>query len=210
MRSRAPFQPRKLDVQAFIESGETLSGQAELASWPRVAANLAEGVSPEQVAPVQWSAAGRLVQRRTGGPERWLDLHIQGEVPLTCQRCLHPVGWPIDLIRSIRFVDDENAAAELDADLDDDVLAMSRHFDLLDLLEDEVIMDSPIVPRHDVCPEDVVAWMRDDAEVTPQGLVLVPGDEQATAASPDESGAAAGQKPNPFAVLASLKKKPGG
>lgn len=197
MRAHAPFLPHKLDIKAFIESGEDLSGQADLSVWVRVAASLAEGVTPSQVAPLNWLVRGRQVPRRVGGPELWLDIEVQGALPLTCQRCLHPVVCPIDLQRSIHFVGDENAAAELDADLDDDVLAISRNFDLLALLEDEVIMDSPIVPRHDVCPEDVDSWMRDDAEVTPDGDVL------SAEAAPED----AERKPHPFAALAALKKK---
>ena len=64
MRARAPFQPHKLDVQAFIESGETLLGQADLKTWARMAESLAEGVTPDQVAPLQWTAVGRTVPRR--------------------------------------------------------------------------------------------------------------------------------------------------
>lgn len=193
MRARSPsFSPHKLDVQAFIESGETLSGTADLTIWARLADNLAEGIAPADVPALSWSATGRLVPRRVGGPELWLDVSVQGAVPLTCQRCLTPVGWEIDLVRSIRFEGDEAAAAELDADLDDDVLPLSRSFDLLEALEDEVIMDSPIVPRHDQCPSDVEAFMHDDTEVTPTG--------EAQDAPPDE-------RPNPFAALAALKKK---
>jgi uncharacterized protein len=199
MRAHAPFQPQKLDIKVFIESGEDLSGHADLSIWTRVAASLAEGVDPAKVAPLNWLVRGRLVPRRMGGPELWLDIEVQGALPLTCQRCLHPVVCPIDLVRSIHFVGDENAAAELDADLEDDVLAVSRNFDLLALLEDEVIMDSPIVPRHDVCPEDVDSWMRNEAEVTPDGEVLSP--EAAAEADVAE------RKPNPFAALAALKKK---
>ncbi len=197
MRAPAPFLPHKLDIKAFIESGEDLSGQADLSVWVRVAASLAEGVNPSQVAPLKWLARGRQVPRRVGGPELWLDIEVQGALPLTCQRCLHPVVCPIDLQRSIQFVGDENAAAQLDADLDDDVLALSRHFDLLALLEDEVIMDSPIVPRHDVCPEDVDSWMRNEAEVTPDGDVL----------SPESAVEDTERQPHPFAALAALKKK---
>jgi uncharacterized protein len=210
MRARLPFLPAKLDIKSFIESGESLSGEAELSAWPRLAANVAESVSHADVPPMTWSAQGRLLPRRTGGPELWLDVAVSGMVPLTCQRCLHPVNWHVDLDRSLRFVDDENAAAELDADLDDDVLALTRHLNLLELLEDELIMDAPLVPRHDECPEDVQAWMADDSEVTPDGGELQPadpaGDGTAAAGGPGETREPEA-KPHPFAALAALKKK---
>ena len=204
MRARPPFQPRKLDIKSFIDSGESLTGTASLSDWERLAANLAEGVSPADVPALSWTAQGRQVPRRTGGPELWLDVSVNGRIPLTCQRCLHPVNWTVQLQHSLRFVDDENTAAELDADLDDDVLALSRHLDLLELLEDELIMGAPLVPRHDECPEDVDAWMYDDAEVTPDGQVVRPDEAPAGEAAE----VAEDRKPNPFAALAALKKKP--
>ena len=94
--------------------------------------------------------------------------------------------------RSIRFVADEAAAAELDADSDDDVLAVSRNFDFFELLEDELIMASPIVPRHERCPTDVERLMRADDAVAPDV------GEGETAAAP--------ARKNPFAILAQLKK----
>ena len=71
---------------------------------------------------------------------------------MECQRCLHPVRERMTVSRSIRFARDENEAARLDADSDDDVLAVSRQFHLLELVEDELIMDLPMVPLHGHCP----------------------------------------------------------
>jgi uncharacterized protein len=33
------------------------------------------------------------------------------------------------------------------------VLAVSRSFDLMELVEDELLMEMPLAPRHEVCPE---------------------------------------------------------
>lgn len=99
---------------------------------------------------------------------------------------------------SIRFVKDEAAAAELDADSEDDVLALSRQFDLMGLIEDELIMALPIVPRHEHCPTDVASLMNAESEALP------PGTEPEQAA--EGQATTASGRPNPFAVLASLKK----
>jgi uncharacterized protein len=72
------------------------------------------------------------------------------------------------------------AAAELDADHEDDVLALNRSLDLRSLVEDELLLALPLVPRHDVCPEP---------------LPLVDDDENAEP-----------ERANPFAVLAALKR----
>ena len=107
----------------------------------------------------------------------------------------------IQISHSIRFAKDEAAAAALDADSDEDVLALSRHFDLLELVEDELIMAQPLVPRHEVCPTDVSALMHNDEETS------VPGSTPAAAdAASDPHATTASGRPNPFAVLAALKK----
>lgn len=179
-----------MDIGAFIDSEAPLEGQSPVTELPRVAEGLPPEVAPGTVEPVTWRAQGRLLPQRVGEPQRWLDLQAQGELAWECQRCLHAVTLPVAIERSIRFVADETAAAELDADSDDDVLAVSRQFDLLELVEDELIMASPIVPRHDRCPTDIERHMRSEEED--------PADSQ-------DSGES-GDRKNPFAVLAQLKK----
>ena len=62
-------------------------------------------------------------------------------------------------------------------------------------------MAQPIVPRHDVCPTDVVTLMHNDAETPVPGSKPPSAEETADAPATTASG-----RPNPFAVLASLKK----
>lgn len=188
-------------MAAFIESGEPLSGSLKLTELPRLAEELAADADASQLAPIQWQALGRLVKQRVGEPQLWLDLQAQGEIALECQRCLQAVTQTLSFSRSIRFAKDEAAAAELDADSEDDVLAVSRQFDLLELVEDELIMALPIVPRHEVCPTDVASLMQADVETPPPGQPA--GEVGAETEEPGASG-----KPNPFAVLAALKKNP--
>jgi uncharacterized protein len=103
---------------------------------------------------------------------------------MTCQRCLGPVDVDISAQRSFRFVASEAVAEVEDEESEEDVLVLSRDFDLLGLMEDELLMALPPVPKHDVCPVHVVLEAKDADFV-------------------EESEA----KPNPFAVLGQLKKK---
>jgi uncharacterized protein len=73
---------------------------------------------------------------------------------LVCQRCLNPMRLTLDVDRPIRFVRGEDQAEALDAESDDDVLALEPALDLQTLVEDELILALPIVPHHDVCPTD--------------------------------------------------------
>jgi uncharacterized protein len=63
------------------------------------------------------------------------------------------VDTEVEVDRWLRFVGDEAEAAELDADSDDDVLALARWMNLRDLVEDELLLALPLVPRHERCPE---------------------------------------------------------
>ena len=102
-----------------------------------------------------------------------------------CKRCVRLYSIALDCYprreRAFRFVETE-AQAELEDDASpEDLLVLSRDFDLAALMEDEVLMDLPVVPRHEICP-------------VPVKLAAVDADFEEIA-----------PKPNPFAVLAGLK-----
>ncbi|XHS80315.1 DUF177 domain-containing protein [Burkholderiaceae bacterium UC74_6] len=171
----------KLDVEAFARDGGHLEGQ-----WPAVELErLADAAAPEAPASgwpaVRWSLEGELRERRGAEPEVWLHLEAGAEVQLTCQRCLHAVAERVEAERSILFVRGENEAADLDADSEDDVLALTRSLDAKTLIEEELLLELPLVPRHEVCPTPLAAPVDDLPQVA--------------------------EKPNPFAALAALKKK---
>lgn len=96
------------------------------------------------------------IRPEAGGPGQiWLHLSVHASFPMECQRCLTPVDVPLDVERSFRFVADEATAEALDEECDEDLLALSREFDLRELIEDELLMALPVVPRHEECPTSV-------------------------------------------------------
>jgi uncharacterized protein len=102
--------------------------------------------------PVAWSATGEIRNPGHVQPEIWVHLKANALLPLTCQRCLAPVDVPVAVDRPFRFAPDEEMAAAQDGEADEDVLALSRSFDLVELVEDELLMELPIAPRHESCP----------------------------------------------------------
>ena len=172
------LDPRGLDVAALCRLGQVVEGEWPLAEMTRLTDSLAAPAGDEQV---RWRAAGR-VQPVAGAPQRWLDLRAGADVTLQCQRCLQPLPQRLDVDRRFRFVDDEDEAARLAEESDDDVLALARRFDLHALVEDELILALPLVPRHDACPLPLPA------------------------AAPDAAGEGAPEAPHPFAALARLRK----
>jgi len=132
---------------------------------------------------VHWHAEGTQRVDASGHAQNWLHLQAQATLSLTCQRCLEPVDVSLDVARSFRFVPTEAQAEAEDEAAEEDVLAISRDFDLPALVEDELLMELPLVPAHEVCPGQVRLSVADD-----------------------DFEAAQPVKPNPFAALAGLKK----
>lgn len=143
-------EPGRLDVAAFASDAGELHGGRPVRSFSR----LADVVPPE--APdtgAQWRIRGALRRPNAVDPEVWLSLDAQAPVWMTCQRCLQPVEVPVHVERALRFVRGDDEAARLDAETDDDVLPLEGSIDVAELVEDELLLALPLVPRHDTCPQ---------------------------------------------------------
>jgi uncharacterized protein len=147
------FDPRRLDVRRFAEEGAKLTAQDSLPNYRRLVAETGGGVGAGRE--VQWSAHGEMHNPQHIHPQIWVHLQAHTSLPLVCQRCLNPVEVPLAVDRSFRFVADEATAAAEDDAAEEDLLALSRSFDLLELVEDELLMEVPVAPMHEVCPEPV-------------------------------------------------------
>ena len=178
-RMSKDFSATRLDIRAFAQAAGHLQGQAPLSDFKRLAAD-AQAIEGEQPM-VSWEAEGELVEQSGGSGHIWLHVSAEVDVPMICQRCLTEAHIPLYVDRSFRFVADEATAELEDDDSDEDLLAISREFNLLELIEDELLMEVPVVPRHEECPVSV-QMESSDADF-----------EQANE-----------QKENPFAVLQSL------
>ena len=175
------FAPLRLDVPRFADEGASLAGSEALQDFPRLSA---EAVDPPEGLVVAWEARGERRTGADGSPVSWMHLSADARIPMTCQRCLTPVDVDLEVDRWFRFAVDEDAAAAEDEESDEDVLASSREFDLHGLVEDELLMEIPVTPRHEVCP-------------VPMKLSSADADFDA----------AGGERPNPFAVLDSLRSR---
>lgn len=143
------YDPRSLDVAAFARDTGNLSGTEDLSRFERL---LDGAPHADRVLSVNWSAAGELKAAQSESPQVWLHLQVEAMVPQVCQRCLATVELPLALRRSFRFAADEAQAAVLDEQLEVDVLVLAQDFNLLDLIEDELVLELPLVAWHEVCP----------------------------------------------------------
>jgi uncharacterized protein len=164
--------PRLADSECPLDAGAPPKTPADAPrAPPRAASDLARRV--------RWRAAGS--HRPVGGENQvWMHLQADADVVLQCQRCLRPLDEAVHVDRHFRFVADEDTAAALDDETEDEVLALPRSLNLRDLVEDEMLLALPLVPRHEVCPE-AIPMQFGDVELVEE-------------------------KANPFASLALLRK----
>lgn len=169
-------------MAALAEASEALEGNwpgDDLPRWVQSQSLPQDSLSAE----IRWQARGEMRAVPAGEPEMWLHLAAQTSVWLTCQRCLQPFESPCTIDRRIRFVRSEAQAEALDAESEEDVLALTRRLDLQTLVEDELLLALPLVPRHERCPQPLPM-----------------------SAEPDPSHAPDDQQRNPFEVLRSMGK----
>ena len=169
--------PERIDPLRLAETGRTLRGQIALARLKRLAASLV-------------SVDGAVeVELEFGIDEagvRYVSGRLSADVELVCQRCLEPMRLQLIAEPLLGIVTDAVLAERLPPHYEALIAGDSGPLLLQDIIEDELILALPIVPKHpvDACPQ-AEAVQDDESE---------------------ESAADAERKDNPFAVLAALKR----
>jgi uncharacterized protein len=177
------LSPTRLNVATFAQAGDVLSGEDPLAIYERLAHDLHGQTANYADKYVVWRAVGHTHTPAGGPPQHWMHMLVQASLPMTCQRCLQAADMEVEIDLQYRFVADEATALAQDEESEEDLLVISKQFNLQELIEDELLMALPIVPKHEVCPGDLKL-----------------------SSSDDDFKAALTQKPNAFAALGSLKK----
>ena len=78
-----------------------------------------------------------------------LELKIEGWLMVRCLRCLGPMRWPVQIENRIRLARDD---ADLDVADEEgvDAIQASQELNVAELVEDELLLQWPIAPRHDL------------------------------------------------------------
>lgn len=164
-----------IDSLKFAAGSDCVTGRIALSSLPRLA-----DVLTRQAGELLCDLSGFRIESEHG--EKFgLHLRVTGRLGLCCQRCLAEVEFSCVIDSRLLLMpqdapESEWPEDELESDKYDAIPA-NRSLSLRTLVEDEVLLALPIVPRH--------------ADCLPPGL---------SEADVDENG------PSPFAVLAGLKK----
>lgn len=138
-RHEKPDGSDGFDAFALAERRLELAGTIDLKSLPRVAERLADA----EQAPLAWRIAG--VADAVGRPA--LALSLEGRVPLTCQRCLKVFSSPVAQRTVVLLARDEHELARLDDDDEHEVVLAAAPLQVQDVVEEEVLLALPFVPR---------------------------------------------------------------
>lgn len=171
--------PKEIDPFRLAQTGLKLDGQLPLATMPRLTKSLQsnEGLIDVKMA---------FDMDEIGTP------YMRGEfttsVSVLCERCMESMMLDLDVDCLLAMVSSERKVEGLAEQYDPWILEDSDPVLLSTVIEDELILSLPLVPRHsDVCIPDE-AWSAGDNE-----------DESIEADKP--------ASPSPFAVLSTLKTK---
>lgn len=131
--------PAPLDLLRFAHSDGCLDGVLRAEELPRLRGNL----TSEDVA-VQYRVSGTL---SSGRPV--LRLEVEGDVWLTCQRCLEMYQAHLVLRNELPIARDEAELARWEAeDPLLDALVADNRLEVATLVEDEILLSLPVAPRH--------------------------------------------------------------
>ncbi len=134
----------RFDAFGVARRGAVIEGRVDAARPPRVT----DLVVPEaEASELQYRIAGSVED--AGRPA--LEVSLSGTVALACQRCLQTFAWPVEQRTLLLLARDERELARLDAeDHEHEVVLADAPLDPLTLVEDELLLTLPYVPR---CPE---------------------------------------------------------
>lgn len=135
------METKKLHINTleFAQKNLALQGELSIADLPRLEAVVLDTLPARTVHYMMRGQAGAL-----GLPG--MHLHVDADLLVVCQRCLSEM--PLALHLDFDYVVSKDSPEELD-DLDEvDWLEAKQDFDVVALIEDELLLAMPIAPIH--------------------------------------------------------------
>ncbi|MEY3755505.1 MAG: hypothetical protein RLY27_2122 [Pseudomonadota bacterium] len=187
--------------QVDFKSGQTYQGEGffSLQHFPRILSEIWSGSveevtkeSPEQ-AGIDWQVVTWLDDTAAGHTDYRLRVRIRTALHLECQRCLEGFLQKIDISAQFVLLESHQEVEDFPIDnFDEDALLQSDAFDLMELIEDEVLLALPLVPKH---PQGECALLKSST-----GALVEADDKSKIAPIESEKG-----HKNPFLGLKKLK-----
>ena len=143
---------KDIDIFALCKDHASLKGTLPLAQLTRLHEDLT-------------TTSGEVSYTVSGSSDEdnrlYTHLSITGALPMTCQRCAEDLVHALAVDNTLEWVhsedelddEDEELNAILEGRADIEKIVGSKNFDLMALLEDEIILSLPIVIAHEVCTQ---------------------------------------------------------
>ena len=174
----AAVMPEHISLDKWADVGYEWAGEVAPASFSRLASMLTDEREQSNL-----KLTATLYRRNN---VLHLAFNLTGEIWLSCQRCLQPIAIDLSDDYNIALLEDESQASSMNDSQDylvlDEIItepAPERLLPFKKLVEDEILLKTPMAPKHDDC-EMITSQVGD-----------IPEEETE----------------NPFAALASLKGK---
>jgi len=167
---------RRAPVDTLVGTETAIDFSIPLSELPRVAHELATG---------DGEAKGRVRFSRQQG-RAVADLEVSTQAEVICQRCMQPMHWPVNVNSRVALVSDYDAADRVPEEMEV-FLVEGDSVSVRDLVDEEVMLALPNVPRHG-----------EDSECARQEVQL-PGQPDEPDDEPDTQ--------KPFAQLGELLKR---
>lgn len=132
-------QANRLDAVRLAADGASLERRFPLAGFPRLAESLVTS---------EGDATARLSFSQVAEGVAGCDLVVDARLALRCQRCLQACEVPVRSADRLAFVANDAEALRVPAGVEA-VTTDPRAVDLHALVEDELLLSLPLVPRHE-------------------------------------------------------------
>lgn len=163
--------PEFIDPLALADKGRQFKGSLPLSKMTRLQDVLLDGQGE----------VGFVLRFGKDGKVATVTGVVEAELKLQCQCCLGAILWPVDCKVSLGLVK-SIAEADLLPESYEPLLLEGDTLPLADIVQEELLLALPAVPRHEVC--EPAAQARQEQPKAPETPA----------------------RPNPFAVLAKLKQ----
>ncbi len=176
MSKRQERLPVEVDPFRLAEARRLLEGEIPLAQMKRLLPLLTRTEGAVRLS-LEFSVDSMGLATMTGT--------AQADLELQCQRCLEPMAWPLAFELALAFIRPDMDEAGIPGPYEPYVVE-SVPLRLSDMIEDEIILALPSIPRHELAQCAASEWLQDNK---PAADKAVAEDEQ---------------RQNPFSALAEL------
>lgn len=136
-----------VDTLAFAREERSVVGEVSLSDLPRLFEMLGDSSLPLQ------TLACELNGWCDADGHSWLRLRVKGSFDLTCQRCLGPMAFALNIDTELQVIAPgqawpDEALEDGGVRLGADAIAAEIEQNVLELIEEEVLLALPISPKH--------------------------------------------------------------